>query len=150
ILISALGGVSISLAPIGLLLGFWAAFGAVAELVDRGKVGRIPLGEIVRRLVGLPPSAWSTAIAHFGVVITVLGIVATTAWEAELVTTLNPGEVAELSGYSIAFDDFRQVAGPNYISDEGRFTIVAPDGGTRTMLADRRTYVASGMPTTEA
>jgi cytochrome c-type biogenesis protein CcmF len=150
ILISALGGATISLAPIGLLLGFWVAFGAIAELVDRSKLGRIPLGESARRLIGLPRTAWSTAIAHFGIGITVLGIVATTAWETELVTTLNPGESAELSGYIVAFDSFDAVQGPNYVSDEGRFTVTAPGGETRQMLADRRTYVASGMPTTEA
>uniref|UniRef100_UPI002FC62D01 heme lyase CcmF/NrfE family subunit n=1 Tax=Devosia sp. TaxID=1871048 RepID=UPI002FC62D01 len=150
ILISALGGVSISLAPLGLLLGFWVAFGAIAELVDRSRLGRIPLAESGRRLVGLPRSAWSTAIAHFGIGVTVLGIVTTTAWETELVTTLNPGESATLAGYTIAFDDFQQVQGPNYISDQGRFTVTAPDGGTRQLLADRRSYVASGMPTTEA
>ena len=150
ILISALGGAAISLAPLGLLLGFWVAFGAIAELIDRSKLGRIPLGESARRLAGLPRSAWSTAIAHFGVGVTVLGIVATTAWETELVTTLNPGEQAELSGYVIAFDSFDTVRGPNYLSDEGRFIITAPDGGTREMLAARRTYLASGMPTTEA
>ncbi|MFP9136846.1 heme lyase CcmF/NrfE family subunit [Devosia sp. XGJD_8] len=150
ILVSALGGVSISLAPLGLLLGFWVSFGAIAELVDRSKLFRIPFGESMRRLIGLPRSAWSTAIAHFGVGVTVLGIVATTAWETELVTTLNPGESAALSGYTIAFDDFQQVQGPNYISDQGSFTVTAPGGGTRQMLADRRSYVASGMPTTEA
>lgn len=150
ILISALSGSAISLAPLGLLLGFWVAFGAIAELIDRSKLGRIPLGESGRRLIGLPRSAWSTAIAHFGIGITVLSIVATTAWETELVTTLNPGESAELSGYTVAFDSFAQVPGPNYISDEGRFTVTAPGGETRQMLADRRTYVASGMPTTEA
>jgi cytochrome c-type biogenesis protein CcmF len=150
ILVSALGGVSVSLAPLGLLLGFWVAFGAIAELVDRSKLGRIPLAESGRRLIGLPRSAWSTAIAHFGMGVTVLGIVAVTAWETELVTTLNPGESAELSGYTIAFDDFRQVPGPNYLADEGHFTVTGPNGGTRPMMADRRTYVASGMPTTEA
>ena len=150
ILISALGGATISLAPIGLLLGFWVAFGAIAELVDRSKLGRIPLGESWRRMVGLPRTAWSTAVAHFGIGITVLGIVATTAWETELVTTLNPGESAELSGYIVAFDSFDSVQGPNYLSDEGHFTVTAPGGERRPMLADRRTYVASGMPTTEA
>ena len=150
ILISALGGATISLAPIGLLLGFWVAFGAIAELIDRSKIGRIPLGESWRRLTGLPRSAWSTAIAHFGIGITVLGIVAVSAWETELVTTLNPGETAELSGYIVAFDSFESVEGPNYLSDEGHFTVTAPGGETRQMLADRRTYVASGMPTTEA
>ena len=150
ILISALGGVSISMAPIGLLLGFWVTFGAFAELIERSKLGRIPLGDSVRRLVGLPRTAWSTAIAHFGVGVTVLGIVSTTAWETELVTTLNPGEQAELAGYTIAFDSFDTVPGPNYMADEGRFTITAPDGKTRQTSADRRTYVASGSPTTEA
>jgi cytochrome c-type biogenesis protein CcmF len=150
IVVSALGGVGLSLAPLGLLLGFWVALGAVAELIDRSKLGRIPLAESGRRLIGLPRTAWSTAIAHFGVGITVLGVVATTAWETELVTTLNPGESAVLSGYTIAFDSFEQVPGPNYIADEGRFTITAPDGSTRQTMADRRTYVASGMPTTEA
>ena len=150
ILISALGGATISLAPIGLLLGFWVALGAIAELVDRSKLGRIPLSESWRRMVGLPRTAWSTAVAHFGIGITVLGIVATTAWETELVTTLNPGESAELSGYIVAFDSFDSVQGPNYLSDEGHFTVTAPGGERRPMLADRRTYVASGMPTTEA
>ena len=150
ILISALGGATVSLAPIGLLLGFWVAFGAIAELVDRSRIGRIPLGESWRRLIGLPRTAWSTATAHFGIGITVLGIVAVSAWETELVTTLNPGESAELSGYIVAFDSFDTVEGPNYRSDEGRFTVTAPGGGKRQMLADRRTYVASGMPTTEA
>lgn len=150
ILVSALGGVSISLAPLGLLLGFWVSFGAFAELVDRSKLGRIPLGESMRRLLGLPRVAWSTAIAHFGVGITVLGIVTVTAWETELVTTLNPGETAELSGYTLAFDDFRQVDGPNYRAEEGHFTVTSPGGGQRQIVADRRNYVASGMPTTEA
>ncbi|KKB86628.1 cytochrome C biogenesis protein CcmF [Devosia limi DSM 17137] len=150
ILISALGGVSISLAPIGLLLGFWVAFGSVAELIDRSKLGRIPLADSWRRLVGLPRTIWSTAIAHFGVGVTVLGIVATTAWETELVTTLNPGETTELSGYVLTFDSFEQVPGANFIAEQGHFTITAPGGGTRPMVAERRTYVASGMPTTEA
>ncbi|MCS6758651.1 MAG: heme lyase CcmF/NrfE family subunit [Candidatus Devosia euplotis] len=150
ILISALGGVSISLAPLGLLLGFWVAFGAFAELVERARLGRIPLQESWRRLVGLPRATYSTALAHFGIGVTVLGIVSTSAWQTELVTTLNTGESAELSGYSIAFDSRLQVPGPNYIADEGHFTITTPDGKTRAVLADRRTYVASGMPTTEA
>lgn len=150
ILISALGGVSISMAPIGLLLGFWVSFGSVAEVIDRSRLGRIPLRESLRRLAGLPRTMWSTAIGHLGVGITVLGIVSVTAWETERVTTLNPGETTELAGYSIAFDSFDLVPGPNYVAETGFFTITAPDGGTQRLEAERRIYAASGMPTTEA
>jgi len=150
ILVSALGGVSVSLAPIGLFLGFWVSLGSVAELVERSRLGRIPLGESLRRLKGLPRSIWSTALGHLGLGLTVLGIVSVTAWETELVTTLNPGETAELSGYVIAFDSFEQVPGPNYLADTGRFRVTAPHGGTAVLEAERRVYVARGMPTTEA
>jgi len=150
ILVSALGGVSISLAPLGLFLGFWVTFGALAEVIERSRLGRIPLRESLRRLVGLPRSMWSTAFGHLGLGLTVLGIVSVTAWETELVTTLNPGEAAQLSGYTIAFDSFDQVPGPNYMADAGRFTVTSPSGETSVLLAERRAYVGSGMPTTEA
>lgn len=150
ILISALGGISISLAPIGLLLGFWVLFGALAELVERTRLGRIPVRESLRRLIGLPRSMWATALGHMGMGLTVLGIVAVSAWETELVTTLNPGETTSLAGYEIAFEQFEQFPGPNYLADTGSFAVTAPGGLVQHLHAERRTYVASGMPTTEA
>ncbi|MBD8065316.1 heme lyase CcmF/NrfE family subunit [Devosia sp. PTR5] len=150
ILISALGGVSFSLVPLGLLLGFWVVFGSVAELVERARIGRIPLRESIRRLVGLPRSIWSTAMGHLGLGLTVLGIVSVSAWESELVTTLNPGQTADVAGYTIAFDSFETEQGPNYVADTGRFTVTGPGQGTRQLEAERRTYVATGAPTTEA
>ncbi|KKB81268.1 cytochrome C biogenesis protein CcmF [Devosia soli] len=150
ILVSSLGGLSISLAPLGLLLGFWVAFGSIAEVIERSRLGRVPFSESLRRLAGLPRSIWSTAIGHLGLGLTVLGIVSVTAWETENVTTLNPGERAELSGYTVSFEKFEQVPGPNYMADTGRFIVTAPSGGTTELDAERRTYVASGMPTTEA
>src|SRR5690606_14430835 len=135
----------------GLLLGFWVSFGSVAELIERSRLGRIPLRDSLRRLAGLPRSIWSTAIGHFGLGVTVLGIVAVTAWETERVTTLNPGETTELSGYTIAFDSFENVPGPNYVAETGYFTVTPPGGGrVQKLEAERRIYVASGMPTTEA
>ncbi|GAB5429231.1 MAG: heme lyase CcmF/NrfE family subunit [Devosia indica] len=150
IVVMALRGVSVSLVPVGLLLGFWVMLGSFAELIERSKLGRIAVGESLRRLKGLPSSIWSTAAAHCGVGLTVLGIVSVTAWETELVTTLNPGQEATLSGYRIQFDGFDQGRGMNYLVDSGRFTITAPSGAQSVMVPERRTYFASGMPTTEA
>ncbi|MBJ6987321.1 MULTISPECIES: heme lyase CcmF/NrfE family subunit [unclassified Devosia] len=150
ILLSALGGVSISLVPIGLLLGFWVVFGSVAELIERSKLGRIRFSDSLRRLAGLPRSIWSTAIGHLGLGITVLGIVSVTAWESELVTTLNPGEQAQLAGYTITFDQFAEVPGPNYMADTGFFTVTSTSGDVSKLAAERRYYVGQGSPTTEA
>src|SRR5690606_5250050 len=87
ILCFALTGASVSLAPLGLLLGFWVSFGALAELIDRAKFFRTDVVTSFRRLFGLPRTAWATALAHFGLGVTVIGIVAASAWQQELVTT---------------------------------------------------------------
>ena len=150
ILVLAWSGWTISLAPFGILLGFWVAFGAIAELVDRSRLGRIAPAESWRRLAGLPRSAFSTTIAHFGVGIAVIGIVATSAWSGELVTTLSPGQSATLSGYAIRFDGVDDAPGPNYSAERGHFTLTAPGGGTNSVEAEKRVYTVSHQPTTEA
>jgi cytochrome c-type biogenesis protein CcmF len=149
ILAFSLAGVSISLAPLGLLLGFWVAFGALADLADRIKLLRTSLSISWQRLIGLPRSAFATALAHFGMGMSVLGIVAASAWQVEDVTTIAPGGSVEIAGYTVSFAGLEHVEGPNFVSDTGRFTITG-NGGTRETAAERRVYRASGMPTTEA
>ncbi len=150
ILFFALMGASISLAPLGLLLGFWVAFGALAELMDRAKFFRTDMITSFRRLFGLPRTAWSTALAHMGVGISVIGIVSASAWQVELVTTMTPGQVVEVHGQSVTFQGLTKLQGPNYAAEAGTFTIESRDGEMRTTVAERRVYAASGMPTTEA
>jgi cytochrome c-type biogenesis protein CcmF len=144
-------GTPVSLAPFGLLLGIWVAFGAIADLIDRAKIGRIGIGESMRRLSGLPRTAWSTAIAHLGLGVSVIGIVSASAWGGEVVTTLQAGESATIAGYTVRLDRLdERVPGANYVSDRGVFTVSDLYGATRTPIAERRIYAASGMPTTEA
>ncbi|HEY9012388.1 MAG TPA: heme lyase CcmF/NrfE family subunit, partial [Devosia sp.] len=150
ILVFALRGGTVSLAPLGLLLGVWVALGALADLADRAKLFRTDIGTSLRRLFGLPRTAWATAIAHFGLGVSVIGIVAASAWQSEVVTTLREGESATISGYTVTFDRLEHVEGPNFVSDSGRFTVVAPDRNARVAVPERRVYTASRMPTTEA
>ncbi len=150
ILCFALTGASISLAPLGLLLGFWVSFGALAELIDRAKFFRTDVVTSFRRLFGLPRTAWATALAHLGMGLTVIGIVAASAWQVEVVTTMTDGQVSNIAGYEVSFQGIRHEEGPNFTSDTGTFSVASPGGELRTTAAERRTYVASGMPTTEA
>jgi cytochrome c-type biogenesis protein CcmF len=150
ILFFSLSGASLSLAPLGLLLGFWVMFGALAELADKARLGRLPIGQSMRRLIGLPRTSFSTALAHFGMGVCVIGIVAATAWEAERVVTMNPGDQQVVAGYTISFSGLTEEAGPNFAAEHGTFVITAPGGETRSTIAERRVYVASGQPTTEA
>ena len=143
-------GHSLSLAPLGILLGIWVSVGAIADLIDRGRIGRIAPNESWRRLAGLPRSAWSTAIAHFGLGICVIGVVSATAWSSELVTTMSPGDTRSLVGYSLHFDAIDDAPGPNYSAERGQFTVTDPSGGTRVIEPEKRVYTAEQQPTTQA
>ncbi len=151
VLIFALSGAPISLAPLGLLLGFWVGFGAIAELIDRAGFGRMAIGLCLRRLAGLPRAAFSTALAHLGVGITVIGIVAATAWQLELVTTMQPGTTQAIGDFTIAFEGATDIQGPNYVAETGHFTVTHPgEARAHVLTPERRIYPASGTPTTEA
>ncbi len=150
ILCFALIGEPLSLAPLGLLLGFWVMLGAIADLLDRAKLFRTSLTISMRRLFGLPRTVWATAISHFGVGVTVIGVVSASAWQSEVVTTMTPGQVIEIGSYAVTFEGMSHTEGANYVSDAGRFTIRADNGSVRETIGERRVYVATGMPTTEA
>src|SRR5690606_10226759 len=72
------------------------------------------------------------------------------AWQLELVATMQPGTSRPLGNYTLAFEGIDNRAGQNFMAEEGRFIVTAPDGSTREFRPERRVYPASGMPTTEA
>jgi len=138
------------LAPVGLALAAWLILGSLTDLGERARLGRVSLGESLRRLRGLPRSDWGKAVAHAGFGLSVLGIASVSAWEAEDIRLARPGDVIAISGYEITFDRVERVQGPNWSASRGFFTL-RQDGRTISELtSDKRFYPVAQMPTTEA
>ncbi|WP_127145674.1 heme lyase CcmF/NrfE family subunit [Pelagibacterium montanilacus] len=151
ILVFAFMGFPMTLAPLGLAIGIWVMVGAVAEVADRANLGRVAPGESWRRVRGMPRTVWSTAMAHFGVGVMVVGVVCATAFETEIVTSMQAGDQFEVAGYTVTYSGERAIEGPNYAADQGEFVVDAPwFWPTRTVTSERRVYVVSQTPTTEA
>ncbi|AJY47219.1 heme lyase CcmF/NrfE family subunit [Martelella endophytica] len=138
------------LAILAVALAFFLMGGAVSDICFRAGFGRVPLSKAIPRLKGLPRSAFGTALAHFGIGVTLLGIVAVTLYETETVLEMTPGMTVEAGGYSVRFDGMRDVRGPNYIDSEGRFTISREGSDRGSVVSAKRVFLASNMPTTEA
>jgi cytochrome c-type biogenesis protein CcmF len=134
----------------GLALAFFVMGGAVSDLWYRAGFGKHPVATAWARLKGLPRSAFGTALGHFGVGVTVLGVVAVTTFETEAVVEMKPGMTVESGGYVITFDGLRAANGPNYTEDQVHFTI--REGGVEVadVWSSKRLYTARQMPTTEA
>jgi cytochrome c-type biogenesis protein CcmF len=138
------------MAPFGIALGVWVMAGAVTDLLTRVRAGDVTWRESMRRFDGLPRSALGSVLAHFGVGMMVVGIVATTAYRAEHVAVMKSGDKATIGGYEVSFHSALPVKGPNYSETVGRFE-VRRDGEFVTYLEpSKRRYDMPPQPTTEA
>ncbi len=139
------------LAPFGVGLALFVMVGALIDLAERTMILRVPLNAALRRAAGLPRSAWGSAIAHFGIGVTLLGIVVVTAWGAERIAALKLGDTIDIAHYRLTFDGLFNRPGPNYREVVGRFTVRRTNGDVLgTMEPSRRTFPARNMATTEA
>ena len=106
--------------------------------------------ETWRRLRNLPRATYGSTLAHAGLGLAVIGIVATTAWRSEAILALKPGESAEIAGYTLTFKGVATRDGPNYREQAGVFAVTR-DGRAVTELApSKRKFTVERTDTTEA
>ena len=94
------GGQS-ALAPFGVGLALFVMVGALIDLIERTGLFRLPLAMVLARAVGLPRSAWGTAFAHFGIAVSMLGIICAATWGTERIVAVKPTQTVSLSGYEL-------------------------------------------------
>ncbi|MFL4989110.1 MAG: heme lyase CcmF/NrfE family subunit [Microvirga sp.] len=146
----AIAGAKSMLAPFVIGLAFFVMAGAVSELAERTQLFRLPAASALARARGLPRSAWGTALAHFGLGVSLLGIVCETQWGAERIASVKPGQTLELRGYELRFDGLEERQGPNYRELAGRFTVSRNGETIAVMEPAKRSFPARENATTEA
>jgi len=135
---------------LGMGLAAWLATGTIWDVTERIKLGRIPFGDSMARLLRQPRSTWGMTVAHLGLAVTIAGMTGAGNWKVEKIQVMNFGDQLNVSGYTYTFEGVRDVRGPNYDALEGTFTVHKGDEYITTLLAEKREYDTGGMPTTEA
>ena len=143
------GGTSV-LAPFGAGLAFFVMTGALVDLAERTGLFRAPLASVRARAAGLPRSTWGTAVAHFGIAVSLLGIVGAAAWGSERIMEIKPSQTVSLSGYELRYEGLKQMPGPNYTEEVGTFTVSKGGDLIGVMHPSKRTFASRGMTTNEA
>ncbi len=131
-------------------LAFYIMAGSVVDIAERTSLFRAPLVTSGRRAIGLPRSAWGTAVAHFGIALTLLGIIAAGTWGTEKIVGVKAGQTISLSGYDLTFEGLRERPGPNFSSLVGKFTVRQGGNVVGIMEPNKRSFAARGMSTNEA
>jgi cytochrome c-type biogenesis protein CcmF len=143
------GGQSV-LAPFGVGLAFYVMVGALVDLAERTGLFRAPFVIVRARAAGLPRSAWGTAVAHFGIAVSMLGIICAGTWGTELIVAVKPSQTVSLSGYDLTFDGLAQQRGPNYTAEVASFTVRKGGALIGVMQPSKRNFATRAMTTNEA
>lgn len=138
------------LAPLGIGLAVFVIVGAAIDIVERIGLFRLPVAIAWRRAVGLPRSAWGTAVAHAGLGVMLLGVVGESQWNIERITAMKAGDVATVGRYEIVFDGLDQRQGSNYRELLVRFTVREGGVPIATLTPSKRAFTSREMSTTEA
>jgi cytochrome c-type biogenesis protein CcmF len=137
-------------APFGVGLALFVMAGAVIDIVERTGLFRVPFAAAFGRARGLPRSAWGTALAHFGVGVSLLGIVGETQWGAEKIAALKPGETISVRHYDLTLDGLIQRGGPNYQEQVAHFTVRRNGEVIGAMEPSKRSFPVRQMTKSEA
>src|SRR4051812_12978121 len=137
------------LVPFAIGLALYVMAGAVTEIVERTGLLKVPFLTAFARARGLPRSAWGGAFAHFGLGLTLLGIIGETQWGIERIAELKPGQTVSIRRYDLKFDGMNTRQGPNYRELSAHFTVRRHGDVIGVMEPAKRSFPSRGTSTTE-
>jgi len=124
----------------------WLLFGAGLDLAQR----LAPYRSRLIKFWTLPANAFSAPLAHAGLAVMLLGILAATQWRAEIVVAAALNQQINIAGISLRYDGLREIDGPNYRAEQARLTYLTGRHQGTHIFPERRFYEAERAQTTEA
>ncbi|MEK6219722.1 MAG: heme lyase CcmF/NrfE family subunit [Psychrobacter cryohalolentis] len=129
-----------------LAVSFWVLFWMVVDFKDKTK--NAP--SLFKGLAKLRLSYWGQQTAHIGVIIGVIGVAFTSTLSIERDVALRIGETVNVQGYDFALTDLRETRGSNFDATQAEVTVTKKGKEVTILHPEKRTYIISTMPTTEA
>ena len=127
-------------------LSLWVLVWIVVDIKD--KTRHAP--SVIKGLRRLNMGYWGMQLAHLGILLVVVGIAITTSTSIEKDVAMTEGETVQVQGYDFTLVDFRQVRGPNYDASQAVVKVSKDGKQITSLLPEKRHYVVSQMPMTEA
>lgn len=133
---------------IGLSLAFWVLFTFIESLREGIRNFK---GNFFGKLFKLSRAWWGMSIAHLGVGVFIVGAAMVMTYALERDVTMTPGHDVSVGEYVFKFNDVKTgIRGPNFLADEGQFTVYKNGKEVAQLSPQKRKYFSSEMPMTEA
>ena len=129
-----------------LAISFWVLLWMVVDFRDKTKNAPSRL----RGLRQLHLSYWGQQTAHIGVIVAVIGIAFTSTLSIERDVALGPNDSVNVQGYDFTIKGFSEVKGSNFDATQAEVTVSKNGQDVTTLYPEKRNYIISMMPMTEA
>ena len=129
-----------------LALSFWVLAWMVVDIKDKTKNAKTRWVGIRR----LKSSYWGMQTAHLGVLVLTIGIGVTSSMSIETDVALGVGDRVQVQGYDFEFASLSEVKGSNFDAMQAKILVTKEGQQVATLYPEKRTYVVSMMPMTEA
>src|SRR5690606_11602781 len=129
-----------------LAVSFWVLFWMVVDFKDKTK--NAP--SFFKGLGQLRLSYWGQQTTHIGVIIAVIGVAFTSTLSIERDVALGENDTVHVQGYDFEVKDFHEVRGSNFDGVQAQVEGTKDGQKVTTLYPEKRTYVISMMPMTEA
>lgn len=127
-------------------LCLWVLVWMVIDIKDKTRNAR-SFGAGLKRL---HMGYWGMQLAHLGILLSVMGIAITTSLSIEKDIAMQKNQSVEVQGYQFTMDELKKIRGANFDATQAVVSVRKNNRVVATLYPEKRHYVVSQMPMTEA
>ena len=135
---------------VGVFMAFWVGSTTLILLLNRIKSRQAATPNLVDNLKGIPLAFYGMLLAHLGIGVFILGVTLVKGYESEQDLRMEKNDVAKIGNLDFKFAGVQEIAGPNYTSSQGTFTVTSNGKPVTVLQPEKRFYPVQGSMMTEA
>ena len=134
---------------IGIILSIWLLISIINDFYEKIRKKKSISDVKLSKAFSIPISTYGMYLAHFGLAVFILGVAISDSKKVYYEGVMKEKEIVKVEKFKIQLKEILEKKEKNWISQTGNFSV---EGFKKniSMFAERRLYLDTGMPSTEA
>jgi len=134
---------------IGIILSIWLLISIINDFYEKIRTKKSISDVKLSKIFSIPISTYGMYLAHFGLAVFILGVAISDSKKVYYEGVMKEKEIVKVEKFKIQLKEIVEKKEKNWISQTGNFSV---EGFKKniSMFAERRLYLDTGMPSTEA